>query len=85
MPQLLTRIAAVQKRGFQNRVTGKGTVDPGRVDFAPGLSLQISVAADVVSVGVGVINDNEPPAVGVKKLPDFECNSSAPKPELVRT
>ena len=46
-------------------------MDPWRVDHAPGLALQIPVAADVVSVGVGVVDGGEPPAVGVQKLTDF--------------
>jgi len=71
MPQLLTRIAAVQKGRLQNGVAGKSTVNPRHVDFAPGLSLQIPVAADVVSVGVGVVDGGEVPAVGVQNLPDF--------------
>ena len=71
MPQLLTRIPAVQKGRLQDRVSGKGAVDSRRVDFTPGLALQIPVAADVVSVGVGVVDGGEPPAVGVQKLTDF--------------
>jgi len=68
VPQLLARIATVQKGRLQDRVTGKGAVDPRRIDFTPGLALQILIAADVVSIGVGVVDSGEPPAVGIQNL-----------------
>ena len=74
MPQLLTWVATVQKGRLQNGIAGKGTVDSRCKDFAPGLALQIPVAADVVSVGVGVVDGGEPPAVGVQKLTDFAAS-----------
>ena len=52
-------------------MTGKDAVNSRSVDFAPGLSLQILIAANMVSIGVGVVDGREPPAAGVEKLPDF--------------
>ena len=69
VPQLLTWVAAIQKGRLQDGVMGKGAVNPWSVNHAPGLALQILIAADVVSVGVGVVDGGKPPAVGFQKLP----------------
>ena len=69
VPQVLGRISAVEKRRLQHRVPGKGAVDSRRVDPAARLSLQIPVPADVVGVGVGVVDRRQLPAVGVQHLP----------------
>ena len=55
-------------------MAGKSAVNPRRIDFSPGLPLQIPVSADVSSVGVGVIDGGKPPAVGVQNLPDFAAS-----------
>ena len=69
MPQVLGRISAVEKRRLQHRVPGKRAVDSRRVDPTARLSLQIPVPADVVGVGVGVVDRRQLPAVGVQHLP----------------
>ena len=71
MPQVLGRVASVEEGRLQDRVPGEGTVDARGVDPAPGLPLQIAVAADVVRVGGGVVNGLERPAVSVQNLPDL--------------
>ena len=52
-------------------MAGKSAVNPRSVYFAPSLTLQILVAADVVGIGMGVIDRGEPPAVGFQDLSDF--------------
>ena len=68
MPQFLAGIAAEQEGRFENRVTREGTFDAWRVDAAAGLLLQVMVAADVVGVGMGVVNGVQAPALGVENL-----------------
>src|SRR5699024_1191147 len=43
-------------------------LNPGGIDLAAGLFLQISVAADVVGIGVGMVDGSQVPAVGVENL-----------------
>ena len=52
-------------------MAGKGALDPRGVDTASRLSLQISVAANMVGVGVGVVDGGQLPAVGVQMLADL--------------
>jgi len=66
--QLLRRIAAVEKRGLKQRVAREIALDAGGVDLAAGLVLQVLVAADVVGVGVRVVDGGQVPAVGVEDL-----------------
>ena len=68
MPQVLWRIAAIEKRRLENGGSRKGTLNPGGIDLAAGLFLQISVAADVVGIGVGMVDGSQVPAVGVENL-----------------
>ena len=46
----------------------KVAVDTGRIDFAPGLLLQILIAADMVGVGMGVVDGGETPIVSIQNL-----------------
>ena len=66
--QLLRRIAAVEKRRLEHRVAREIALDAGGVDLAAGLVLQVLVAADVVGVGVRVVDGSQVPAVGVEDL-----------------
>ena len=68
MPQSLGRETAVQVGRLQDGVTGEGAVDAGGVDGAAGLALKVLVAADVVGVGMGVVDGPELPAIGVQHL-----------------
>ena len=60
--------ATVQVGGLQDRVTGEGAVHAGGVDGAAGLALKVLIAADVVGVGMGVIDGTQFPAVAVQHL-----------------
>ena len=66
--QLLRRIAAVEKRRLEHRVAREIALNAGGVDLAAGLVLQVLVAADVVGVGVRVVDGGQVPAVGVENL-----------------
>ena len=68
MAQVLGGTAAVEESGLQHRVPGEAALDPRGVDLTAGLPLQVLVAADVVGVGVGVVDGGEVPAVGVQQL-----------------
>ena len=68
MPQVLRRIAAVEKRGLEQRVAREIALDAGGIDPAAGLVLQVLVAADVVGVGVRVVDGGQMPAVLVEQL-----------------
>ena len=68
VPQILRRIAAVEKRGLEQRVAREIALDAGGIDPAAGLVLQVLVAADVVGVGVRVVDGGQVPAVGVEDL-----------------
>ena len=68
MPQILRRIAAVEKRGLEQRVAREIALDAGGIDLAAGLVLQVLVAADVVGVGVRVVDGGQAPAVLVEQL-----------------
>ena len=46
-------------------------LDAGSIDFAAGLILEIAVAADVVGVGVGVVDGCEVPVVCFEKAEYF--------------
>ena len=70
VPQLFAGITAVQKRRFQQRVPGKGALDARRKDAAARLALQVVVAADVVRVGVRVVDRRQVPAALVQQLAD---------------
>ena len=48
---------------------GNVALDALRVNFTLGLALQIAVAADVVGIGMGVVDGGQMPAVGVQQLP----------------
>lgn len=50
---------------------GKITVYAGRKDPAAGLPLEIFVAADMVSIGMGVVNCGQIPMAGLQNLADF--------------
>jgi hypothetical protein len=52
-------------------MAGKGAVDSGSINAAPGLSLKISVAADVIRVRMSVVYGCKIPAVGVEMLTYF--------------
>ena len=56
MAQILTGKSAIQKGRLQNRMPRKGTVNPWHIDLAAGLPLQIPVAADMIRVGMRVID-----------------------------
>src|SRR5699024_11119618 len=68
MPQVLWRIAAIEKRRLENGGSRKGTLNPGGIDLAAGLLLQIRISADVVGVGVGVVDGSQAPAMSVENL-----------------
>ena len=59
MPQLSGWTAAVQQRRLQDRMAGEGALRAGGVDAAARLALEVPVPADVVGVGVGVV-DGQP-------------------------
>ena len=67
--QILGRKAAVQECRLQHRMPGNVALDALRVNFTLGLALQIAVAADVVGIGMGVVDGGQMPAVGVQQLP----------------
>ena len=71
MAQILAGIASVQEGRLQDGAPGEGALDAGRVDLAAGLALQIFVPADMIRVGVGVIDGRKLPAVGVQVLADL--------------
>jgi hypothetical protein len=52
-------------------MAGKGAVDSGSIYAAPGLSLKISVAANMVRIRVGVVYGCKIPTVGVEMLTYF--------------
>ena len=68
MAQFLKRKASVQKRGFQDGVSGKVAVNSGSVNSAPGLPLQILIAANMVGVGVGIVDCGKQPSICIEKL-----------------
>lgn len=68
VPKFLAGETAIQKGGLQHWVTGKGSLDARRIYLAPGLGLQVFVAADVVGVGMGIVYGGQPPAIGRKNL-----------------
>jgi hypothetical protein len=68
VPQRLRREAAVEKARLQDRMPGEAALDAGRIDFAAGLFLQIRISADVVGVGVRIVDRSQMPAVRVQKL-----------------
>ena len=72
--QRLHRIAAVEQRRFEDRVLSKCGLDAWRVEGAVGLFGEISVAADVVGVGVGVVNSVKRPALAVEMLAHFAAS-----------
>ena len=69
VPQLPWGISAVEEGRLQQRVPREVAVDPRGIDSASGLSLQVSVSADMVGVGVGVVDGGELPSVFVQNLP----------------
>ena len=69
MPQFPGRTAAVQQGRLQHRVAGEGALRAGRVHAAARLALQIPVPADVVGMGMGVVDGRQAPAVFVQDLP----------------
>ena len=54
-------------------MTGKVAFDTRCIDFAPGLLLQILIAADMVGMGMGVIDGRKPPSVCIEQLADFSA------------
>ena len=64
-------ITAVQESRLQLGMVRKIALDPRRINPASGLPLQIFVAADVVGIGVRVVDGSELPAVRVKNLADL--------------
>ena len=69
MAQLLGRAAAVQHGRLQHRVAGNGALRAGGIEPAPRLALEIPVPADMVGVGVGIVDGGQVPAVFLHKLP----------------
>lgn len=73
MAQVFAGISAVQEGGLENGVFGEGLFYAWGVDAAAGLILEVVVAADVIGVGVGVVDGFELPVVGVQKLSDLSA------------
>ena len=69
MAQLLWRAAAVQHGRLQHRVAGNGALRAGGIEPAPRLALEIPVPADMVGVGVGIVDGGQVPAVFLHELP----------------
>ena len=71
MAQISGRKAAVKEGRLEDRPAGKGAVDPGGIDPASGLPLEILIAADMVRVGMRVVNRGQMPFVGIEDLPQL--------------
>lgn len=54
MPEILTGIAAIEERGLQYRIFRKSSLYSRGIYPAAHLPLQITVAADMVCVGMGI-------------------------------
>ena len=68
MPEIFARISAIQKSRLQDRMIGKITFDPGRIDPASRLPLQILVASDMVRIGMRIVDRTQFPSVRVQDL-----------------
>ena len=69
MSQIFAGIAAVQKGRLQDGIACKSALDSRGEDTAACLGLQIFVSADVIRVGMGIVNGLQLPAPLVQKLP----------------
>lgn len=64
-------VPTVQKGRLQNWVAGEITLYTRSKDAAAGLPLQVRISADMVGVGVGIVDNRQAPAVGIQDLLDF--------------
>ncbi|MPM99293.1 hypothetical protein SDC9_146484 [bioreactor metagenome] len=71
MPQALRWKPAIEKRRFQDRVLRKSPLNSRRKYVAPGLRLQVVIAADMIRIGMRIIDCLEPPVVGIQYLAHF--------------
>ena len=67
--QILGRKSSVEKGRLQHRVTGEVAFDARGIDAAFGLTLQIAVAANVVGIGMSIVDGGQAPSIGVQQLP----------------
>ena len=59
MLQILAGVSAVEEGRLQNWISGKCALDAGGIDAAAGLILEVTVAANVIGVGVGVVDGGQ--------------------------
>ena len=71
MPQIFAWIAAIQQGRLQNRMPGKITLNSRRINFTACLSLQILIAADVIRIGMRIIDSFQRPFMFIQKLSDL--------------
>ncbi len=71
MPQVLTGIAAIKKRRLENRVFCESRLYAAGINLTSRLSLQITIAADMICIGMGIQYGCQMPAVLIKDLPDL--------------
>lgn len=71
MAQFPEGVPTVQKGRLQNWVAGEITLYTRSKDAAAGLPLQVRISADMVGVGVGIVDNRQAPSVGIQDLLDF--------------
>ena len=69
--QLFWRIPSIKIGRLQHGMLREVPLDPRRKDVASRLGLQVFVAADVICVGMGIVDRLQRPAVGFKMLSDL--------------
>ena len=63
MTKLARRIAAVEEGRLEDGVASERAFDAGGIDLATGFGGEIPIAADMVGVGVGIIDSRERPRI----------------------
>ena len=60
--QVFKRVAAIEKRRLEDGMTGEIPLNAWSIDLATRLGLEVTVATDVVGIGVSVVDGGELPA-----------------------